>query len=133
MFRRTKKRTLREAQLRATLVHISLADVDAAFDRARSQDDYIANLYELVLPGFEEALRIDGYPAANAATDSYILSRAEEFDRRYEPTRAPGFGWLNYRWEIDPRLADWEVSLAEVRVVARPAQVRQVHQDRRSV
>jgi hypothetical protein len=99
------------------VVRISKEQIDEVFSLAESQDDYIEGLYSLVIDGFAEAQSVDGYPATNAHTDAYINGKAIAFDRQYEPHRVPGGGWMNYRWGVDSRLADWEVSLAGVRVV----------------
>jgi hypothetical protein len=116
MFGRDKSQREPAPGLVAMRVRVNKRQVDEVFSTARSQDDYIWGLYELVIPGFAEARVVDGYPVCNPVTAAYIARKAEEFDRRNEPWRAPGMGWWNCRWDVDQGIGDWEVSLARVRV-----------------
>jgi len=100
----------------AVPVEVSKTEIDSVFAAALNQGDYIRGLYALVVPGFAQARAVHGYPTCGAAAAAYIAGRAEAFDRRNEPGRAPGLGWQNYRWDVDWTLGAWEVSLAHVRV-----------------
>ena len=119
MFGRSGTKRPTEAELRREIVLISQEKVERVFAEALDREDCVHVLYSLVIPDFDDAALVDGYPAANGHVASYILSQSEAFDKSHDPRCGPGMWWLNYRWAVDSRLADWEVSLAGVRIVMR--------------
>jgi hypothetical protein len=106
-------------------VTITPEQVDAIFESAEVQGDYILGLHKLVLPEWDDIKSVDGYPRVNHETGMYIREKAMEWDKAdiaarlkedpgWHPYMAGGQWGLNVGWGENLYLPDWVVSMADV-------------------
>ena len=106
-------------------VTITPEQVDAIFAAAKTQGDYISNLYKLVIPKWDDVTQVDGYPRVNKATQTYILEKAMAWDKAdiaaslkddpyWHPYMAGGQWGLNVGWSNNDEMPDWVVDMSKV-------------------
>ena len=106
-------------------VTITLEQVDAIFESAEVQGDYVFGLYKLVLPEWDDIKSVDGYPRVNHTTGMYIREKAMEWDKAdiaasleadpsYRPYMAGAQWGLNVGWSENNDMPDWVVDMSKV-------------------
>jgi hypothetical protein len=108
-----------------TTVSITPEQVDAIFESADVQGDYVIGLYKLVIPEWDAIQSVDGYPRVNHATGMYIREKAMAWDKAdiaasleadpsYRPYMAGAQWGLNVGWGENTDMADWVVDMTSV-------------------
>lgn len=69
--------------------------IDKCFEDVEHQADYIANIYKLVYPDWDNIKFIDGWPTAGKELHEYIFKKAISFDKEHHPNVINGGAWLN--------------------------------------
>lgn len=101
--------TILEDEVASTF--ITKEQVDEIFKTARDQN-YIVELYKLVIPEWDSVVAVNGYPKVNKTTALYLIEKAIAHDKKYTPQVMAGANWgLNLGWSEDDSLEDWEVSM----------------------
>ena len=104
------------------MIHpLSREAIDAIFETATSQGDYILSLYRIAFPNFDDLSAINGYPDVSEATSKYIWTKAIYFDQRKHPNCLAGGAWMNHGWHTNPEVKDWQVDSTDVPVVRKEA------------
>lgn len=97
-------------------VFLPQAAIDAVFDNAKTQGDYILGIIRLVHPDFDEIAEFNGFIAASPTLWEYIDQKAILFDQLHHPGVIAGGAWMNYGFatEKSENLMAWEVLPAVV-------------------
>jgi hypothetical protein len=92
--------------------------IDAAIGPCIDYDypEAAVRLYKLVIPDWDQAIKVDGWPRCGKAISDHIVSKIVAYDQAKHPGSAAGFGWLNNGWSPTDELGDWEVSLEGVEI-----------------
>jgi hypothetical protein len=95
-------------------VRLTAEAIDAVFDAASEQADYVLGLYRLVIPDFDRVAKVQRWPKVSPAMTEYIFARAIAFDRLHHPGVMAGGLWLNVGFSTDEQLRGGQVTLPEV-------------------
>lgn len=99
-------------------VKLSKEDIDAIFEKAENQGDYIIALYSAVIPDWDKVDHVDGYPSSSREMNTYLVEKAMEHDKKHSPECMAGGAWgLNYGFSEDNSVPMWEVSTDSCRVI----------------
>lgn len=96
---------------------VTKEQIDRIFEEAQDQGDYIVALYNMVLPNPLSQVKVRGWPRAGRQINEYIMRRAMDFDRTNHKGVLRGGAWMNYGFQSDESLGDWEVSLEGVQII----------------
>ena len=77
-------------------VKLDPARVQALFETATTQSEYILGLFRMVHPDFDEIVRLGDYVSCSRETWLEICGLAQMADRRIAPKCLPGGAWMNY-------------------------------------
>ena len=102
-------------------MRLSQKAIDAVFETASAEEKphqarVLEALYKLVIPQWDAAERIEGYPVCGKVAWKYICKRFMDFDREHHPGVFAGGAWMNVGFSSDDGLGDWEVSTREIKV-----------------
>lgn len=102
-------------------MHITKKQIDSIFEAATEPAAYIIALYKLVVPDWDKAKKVEGYPRCGKALSEYLWQKSIGFDTEYKKEVATNYlvggMWLNYGFSDDAKgLDDWEVSLDKVTI-----------------
>lgn len=89
--------------------------IDAAFEKAQVQEEYLLELHRLVIPDWERVVRLEDHVRCSPELWHYLCEKAMAFDRQKHPEALPGGLWLNYGFGADESLAGDEILPPEVR------------------
>lgn len=94
-------------------VTLSKEQIDKIFEDAKSQADYIMQLYYAALPGvnFDDIAYLSGYPVVNKFTGEYIFKQAINTDKIHCPEVFAGGAWMNRGFASydGEHLENWQV------------------------
>lgn len=92
--------------------------IDRIFERAESQAEYMAGLYRMVFPRWDEIKEVKGWPAVSADTWKAICRKCMDWDTKKVPHVMAGGAWLNQGFTSsgEPPLNLWEVDLSTCEV-----------------
>jgi hypothetical protein len=107
-----------------SLVTITPEQVDAVFEAAVYQSDYVVGLFKLVIPEWDDIVQVDGYPRVNRTTQLALLEKAKAWDnaditaRKNDPDFVPymagGYWGLSVGWSENDDMPDWVVDMSGV-------------------
>ncbi len=90
--------------------------IDAAFDAAKHQQDWLLAIYRVAFPRWDDIDgTIDGWPSVSGATWRYICGKSVEFDRKHHPDVMAGGMWLNNGFGQGP-VPDWTIDASSCKV-----------------
>ena len=95
--------------------------IEAIFDKHDHHGKVISDLYRMVLPGFDECEKVDGYPDAGENVWKFICKKCQEFDRIHHPGYFPGGAWLDFGFSINKELDPWDIRTDNCQLVFRLA------------
>ncbi len=106
------------------IIPLTQESIDAVFDAATQQSDYLIGLYRIAFPFWDDSASVDGYPVISHNTAGYISQRAIEFDKANHPGVVAGGLVLNNGFSTlsGRRVPDWHVLPCEYTLVGNPAQ-----------
>lgn len=86
--------------------------IDAIFEAATTQEDYIIGLHRTIFPDWAQIEQV-GHPIVSQRTWEYIARKAIEFDQVHHPDVFAGGAWLNWGFSTG-KVRDGSVSLKGV-------------------
>lgn len=95
---------------------LSQPQIEACFKK-KHQMDVLDDLYRLVIPNYDRAVRVIGFPIAGKELSGFIWEQFMKFDRLYHPEVLNGGCWMNHGFSTDKSLDPWEVSINGVNVI----------------
>ena len=106
-----------------TKVKINPEDVKTIFANAKSQKDYIENIYKLVIPRWDDVLSVGEHPTCSSNTWHRICNLAIAFDDILNKSRPNplmcGGAWMNSGFSGAPQndsLDLWEIGVDESKI-----------------
>lgn len=100
-------------------VELPQSEIDAIFENASHQQEYILELYNAVLD-LGNVVEINDYPKVSHPTSDYIFEKAIAFDKEHHPDVLAGGAWMNRGFATDRDIGDWVVDVDEKRIVWAP-------------
>ena len=104
------------------IVTLTEASIDACFEDAKAQADYVVGLYRLVFPNYDQIASVDGHPACTQKLWTYIADKAMNWDRVHCPGVLPGGAWMNYGFATS---IDQQVHVTDLQVVRCPVTLKE--------
>ena len=106
-------------------VILSKSQIEEVFAAAKTQPDYITELYRLVFPNLAEIESVDGSPCCSKELWCFICDQAMAWDRKEavatgkigpdgQPTFMPGGAWLNWGFSSRENLTGFAVEPCHV-------------------
>lgn len=106
-------------------VKLTQEQVEAIFEQATKQEDYLLGLFALVIPDLDRVEKVDGFPECSEATANEICKLCIAWDKKHAPHVMSGGAWLNYGFSTCSNEAKacklWEVQIDLSLVSYRPA------------
>lgn len=97
------------------LRRLSREQIDAIFEKAQSQSEYIVELHRAVVPDFDQVERLDDYIECSQELGEYLFEKAIEWDKANH-AGFPGGGWLNWGFSVrNTSLTGEEINLPTIK------------------
>jgi len=93
-------------KMQGTLVELNRQAVNMVFQNARTQGDYVIGLYRLVYPGWDNIVKVNGFPTVSDTDGAHLFQQAIAFDRREHPDVMAGGAWLNNGFSVSDGVED---------------------------
>ena len=96
-------------------VRITQEAVEAIFEAAQSQEDYLVGIYKLVFPNWDQIEKVNGWPSCNEHTWKAICRMAMDWDQKHVSSLAGG-AWMNNGFSTGEgkNLPNWAVKTCPV-------------------
>lgn len=89
--------------------------VDAVFEKAETQSEYLEEMYKLVYGDeWDYIEKVHTYPVAGEALATYIMKKAMEFDEAHYKDVFPGGLWLSAGFSTNQQMNPWGITQGEV-------------------
>lgn len=92
--------------------------IDNLFEIFEHQKDVLEAIYRTVVPDWENAVSMDGWPTINSRTHEYIMGKFMAFDRKHHPDVMAGGIWFNSGFSTlaNDHLEEWQVDMSECKI-----------------
>ena len=90
---------------------LSKDKVDEIFKAHNNETDVLLALYDLVIPDWDNVVKVNGFPSAGEEVHRYIGRSFMDFDAEHHSDTFKGVLWLNNGFSVDRKLKPWEISI----------------------
>lgn len=98
-------------------VYLPKETIDAVFEEAQNQHDYLIELHRMTVPDFEAVANLNHFPKVSPKTGEYIFNKAYHFDREHHPDVISGGLWMSMGFGEDKSIdQDWIVVIDEEKI-----------------
>ncbi|SLM30866.1 conserved hypothetical protein [Desulfamplus magnetovallimortis] len=87
------------------------------FEKVEHQSSAITEIYKMFFPDWERIKQIEGYPVVGQEMWKYICNLFIAFDQQHHPDCFSGGIWLNNGFSSSDKLAPWEISFDECKII----------------
>lgn len=84
--------------------------IDAIFEAAETQADYVIGLYRLAFPRWDEIKEVSsGWPMVSNAMAEYLMAKAIAWDIEANVQAMHGGMWMNQGFSSDSNVVGWDI------------------------
>ncbi len=91
--------------------------IERIFETNTDQHGVMDSIYRLVVPDWDYAKKVNGYPEVGGDLWMFIYNRFLDFDRMFHPDALPGGAWMSWGFLVNKDLTPWDVSLSNCSLV----------------
>jgi len=100
-------------------VNISPIDVEHVFASSKHQKEALIKLYKMVVPEWDNIVKMNCFPECNDVTWRLICEKFIEFDRIHHPEVLAGGCWLNHGFGVSTNIMlDWFIYIADTDAIS---------------
>ncbi len=93
---------------------LTFEQVDACFEGAASQSEWLIALYKEVVPDWDDVKELKGFPCCSDEMWKYVCEKAIAFDKQHHPGVFAGGVWINSGFGSDAAVGRFEIALPEI-------------------